>query len=141
MERGERYEQSFRRRKNGDSKTLHLSPRTRRPRDFLRNFLLAHFSGCCGERKANFRTFIASLAALWMNLDDVVARTADGQTPTELVRAQALRQVATVSLVVQSIVWMQAVLEHVAVAKAEHVVARRRVMVLLGAVDMIALVS
>jgi hypothetical protein len=99
-----------------------------------------HTSPGCGE-KANFRTFITSLAALWMNLDDVVARAADGQTPAELVRAQALRQIATVSLAVQAVVWVQAVLEIVVVAKAEHVVARRRVMVLLGAVDMIALVS
>lgn len=105
-------------------------------------------SGPANEKwkKSNFRTFIASLTALWMNLDDVVARTADRQAPLLLVRANALRQITPVPLAVQSIVRMQTMLECVAVAKAQHIVSRwrvvrRRVVVLLAAVAMIALVA
>lgn len=81
-----------------------------------------------------------------MNFDDVVARTADRQAPLLLVRADALRQITPVPLAVQSIVRMQTMLECVAVAKAQHIVSRwrvvrRRVVVLLAAVAMIALVA
>lgn len=41
-------------------------------------------------KKANFRTFVARFAALWVNLDDVFARAADGQSSSLLMRAQAL---------------------------------------------------
>lgn len=67
-----------------------------------------------GLKKANFRTFITSLAALWMNFNDVIARTADGQASPLLMCAQTLRQITSMSLTVQMAMWVQAVLEHVA---------------------------
>lgn len=50
--------------------------------------------------KHNFRTFITSLAALWMNFDDVVARAADGQPSALLMRSYAFRQIPPMSLAV-----------------------------------------
>lgn len=71
----------------------------------------------CRLKKANFRTFITSLAALWMNFNDVIARTSDGQASPLLMCAQALRQITSMSLTVQMAVWVQAVLEHVVTVK------------------------
>jgi len=60
-----------------------------------------------------------------MNVDDVVARATDGQSSSLLVCAEALRQIPSMPLAVQSIVRMKAVLDGIAVAKAQHIVSRR----------------